>query len=115
MILYLAPFSTILGRIFGLQHSRTPCKLMKQQFTILQMYHATATALLGELESDSDALEVILIIALCLSLKLKIVFRKYLCTRFLGEIFDRIQLVPFFLYFAVKLKRKIKICSFWPR
>ena len=35
---------------------------MKQSFTILQMYHATATALLGELESDSDALEVILII-----------------------------------------------------
>ena len=36
-------------------------------------------------------------------------------TRFLVEIFDRIQLVSFFLHFAVKLKRKIKICSFWPQ
>ena len=34
---------------------------------------------------------------------------------FLGEIFDRIQLVPFFLHFAVKLKRKIKICLFRPQ
>ena len=32
-----------------------------------------------------------------------------------GEIFDRIQPVPFFLHFAVKLKKKIKICSFRPR
>ena len=32
-----------------------------------------------------------------------------------GEIFDRIQLVLFFLHFAVRLKRKIKICSFRPQ
>ena len=38
--------------------------------------------------------------------KLKIVFCKYLCTRFLGEIFDRIQLVPFFLDFTVQLKKE---------
>ena len=31
---------------------------------------------------------------------------------FWGKIFDRIQLVRFFLHFAVKLKRKIEICLF---
>ena len=33
------------------------------------------------------------------SLKLKIVFRKYLCTRFLGKIFDRIQLFSYILQY----------------
>ena len=41
-----------------------------------------------------------------LSLKLKIVFCKYLCTRFLGEIFDRIQLVPFFLTFQIEIEKE---------
>ena len=40
------------------------------------------------------------------SLKLKIVFRKYLCTRFLGEIFDSIQLVPFFLIFCSEIEKE---------
>ena len=35
--------------------------------------------------------------------------------KFKVEIFDRIQLVPFFLHFAVKLKREVKICLFRPR
>ena len=45
---------------------------------------------------------------------MKIVFCKYICTSLLDKIFDRSQLVPFFLHFAVNLKRKIKICSFLP-
>ena len=41
-----------------------------------------------------------------LSLKLKIVFWKYLRTRSLGEIFDRIQLVPFFLTFSSEIGKE---------
>ena len=48
------------------------------------------------------------------SLRWKVLLCKYLGTSFLGEIFDRTQLVLFFR-FAVKLKRKNKICLFWPR
>ena len=41
--------------------------------------------------------------------------RQYAQLFFWGEIFDKIQLVRFFLHFAVKLKRKIDICLFRPR
>ena len=40
------------------------------------------------------------------SLKLKIVLCKYLCTSFLGEIFERIQLVPFFLSFCSEIEKE---------